>query len=144
MRELFSQRDNVPHTTIGGHMNILIWVAQGLLAAMFLMAGILKLTSSKEELAAKVGDWVQSFSPQTLRLIGLLEFLGAIGVVLPMLLGILPWLTVYAAGGLCLTMLGAMAVHIQRSEYQKLGMNAVLLLLAVLVAIGRLLLVPVG
>ncbi|NNE71392.1 MAG: DoxX family protein [Rhodothermales bacterium] len=125
-------------------MSVLIWIAQGLLAVMFTMAGILKLTSSKEELAAKVGDWVQSFSPQTLRLIGLLEFLGAIGVVLPMLLGILPVLTVWATVGLCLTMLGAMAVHIQRAEYDKLGMNAVLLLLAVFVAVGRLLLVPVG
>lgn len=125
-------------------MSILIWVAQGLLSVVFLMAGILKLTSSKEELEAKVGNWVQPFSRTTLRIIGLLEVLGATGVVLPMLLEILPVLTIYAAVGLGLTMLGAMSVHIQRSEYDKLGMNAVLLSLAVFVAIGRLLLVPLS
>ena len=118
-------------------MNILIWIAQGLLAAMVMMAGGLKLTASKEDLNSKVGGWVEQFSLPSLRLIGLLEVLGAVGIVLPLLLGILPWLTVWAAGGLSLTMLGAMTVHFRRAEFDKLWVNGILLLLAVFVIIGR-------
>jgi hypothetical protein len=63
---------------------------------------------------------------------------GAIGLILPLLTGILPWLTPVAAAGLVLTMLGAMATHIRRHENQMLVVNLVLLSLAAFVAYGRL------
>ena len=58
-------------------MNTALWIVQGLLAAMFLMAGLMKLAKSKEELKPKIGDWVDAVSTPGFKTIGLLEFLGA-------------------------------------------------------------------
>jgi uncharacterized membrane protein YphA (DoxX/SURF4 family) len=117
-------------------MNIALWVVQALLALAFGMTGLMKLTQSREKLAAQMG-WVNDFAPTTVKLIGALELLGAIGLILPLLSGILPWLTPLAAVGLVLTMLGAMATHLRRGENQMLLPNLVLLLLAAFVAYGR-------
>jgi uncharacterized membrane protein YphA (DoxX/SURF4 family) len=117
-------------------MNIALWIVQALLALAFGMAGLMKLTQPKAKLATQMA-WVEDFAPNTVKLIGTLELLGAIGLILPLLTGILPWLTPLAAAGLVLTMLGAMATHIRRHENQMLIVNAVLLLLAVCVAYGR-------
>ena len=124
-------------------MNIALWIVQGILAAMFLMAGLMKLTQPKDKIREKVGDWVDGFSASSIKLIGLLEFLGAIGLILPMALNIMPLLTPVAAIGLVLTMVGAMIVHLQRKENDKVPMNIILLALALFVVVGRLILVPV-
>ena len=117
-------------------MNIALWIIQGLLALAFLMAGGMKASQAKEKLAGQM-PWVNDFSAGTVKVIGLLEVLGAIGLVAPMATGILPWLTPIAAGGLVLTMLGAMATHLRRGENQAIIANLVLLLLAAFVAYGR-------
>ncbi|MBK9052378.1 MAG: DoxX family protein [Chloroflexi bacterium] len=124
-------------------MNIVLWVVQGLLAAAFLMAGSNKLMRSKEQLKPMMA-WVEDFSPQTLRIIGAVEVLGAIGLILPAATGILPGLTPLAAVGLVLTMLGAAATHLRRTEYPLIGVNAVLLLLALFVAYGRFVIAPLS
>ncbi len=124
-------------------MNIVLWVVQGLLAAAFLMAGSNKLMRSKEQLKPMMA-WVEDFSPQTLRIIGAVEVLGAIGLILPAATGILPGLTPLAAVGLVLTMLGAAATHLRRTEYPLIGVNAVLLLLALFVAYGRFAMAPLS
>src|SRR3954468_24740018 len=100
------------------------------------MAGLMKITRPKEKLTAQQ-PWVEDVAPNTVKLIGTLELLGAIGLILPLLTGILPWLTPVAAMGLVLTMLGAMATHIRRHENQMLVVNGVLLLLAAFVVYGR-------
>jgi uncharacterized membrane protein YphA (DoxX/SURF4 family) len=117
-------------------MNIALWIVQILLAIAFGMAGLTKIIQPKEKLAAQMG-WVEDFAPTTVKVIGALELLGAIGLILPLLIGILPWLTPLAAIGLVLTMLGAMATHLRRGENQMLAVNLVLLLLAAFVAYGR-------
>lgn len=124
-------------------MNTALWIVQGLLAAMFLMAGLMKLANSKEELKPKMGDWVDAVSTPGFKLIGLLELLGAVGVVLPMAIDVLPILTPIAAIGLVMTMLGAMGLHIQRKEYDAIKKNVPLLLLALFVAVGRLIIIPI-
>ena len=118
-------------------MNIALWIVQGLLAVAFLMAGGMKLTQPKDKLAANMG-WVEDFSQNAVRIIGLLEVLGAIGLVLPWALTILPELTGFAAVGLVLTMIGAAITHIRRGEMQMIVPNIVLGLLAAFVAVGRL------
>ncbi|MEP0005287.1 MAG: DoxX family protein [Balneola sp.] len=125
-------------------MNTALWIVQGLLAAMFLMAGLMKLANSKEELKSKMGDWVDVVSTPGFKLIGLLEFLGAVGIVLPMAIDVLPILTPVAAIGLVMTMLGAMGLHIQRKEYDAIKKNIPLLLLALFVAVGRLIIIPIS
>ena len=86
--------------------------------------------------------WVEDFSQPTVRIIGALEVLGAIGIVLPALTGILPWLTPLAALGLVLTMIGAALTHLGRTEYGYIAVAALLLILAAFVAYGRFFVLP--
>jgi uncharacterized membrane protein len=86
--------------------------------------------------------WVEDFSQGTVRLIGALEVLGALGLVLPALTGVLPWLTPLAALGLVLLMAGAVYTHLRREEGSAVVPPAVLLLLAALVAVGRSFVLP--
>ncbi len=124
-------------------MNIVLWIAQGLLAAVFLMAGFMKVSKSKDEIK-KIGGkqmiWVDDVSANTIKLIGILEVLAAIGLILPQLTGILSWLTPLAAVGLVLTMIGAMIVNVRNRI--TIIKNIVLLLLAAFVVYGRFVLIP--
>ena len=122
-------------------MGIALWAVQVLVAASFLGAGASKLSQPKEKLVKNMA-WVEDFSQGTVRLIGALEVLGAIGVVVPALTGIVPWLTPLAALGLVLLMIGAALTHLRRTEYGNIAMNAVLLVLAAFVAYGRFFILP--
>ncbi|MGX1849130.1 DoxX family protein [Streptomyces sp. NPDC055299] len=118
-------------------MNVVLWILAGVLAVAFLAAGMMKLSQSKQKLAASGMGWAEDVSAGTLKLIGTLEVLGAIGLVLPASLGIASALTPFAALGLTLVMVGAAIVHIRRSEAQMVAVNVVLLTLATVVAWGR-------
>ena len=120
-------------------MNVALWIVAGLLTVAFLAAGSLKLVKSKEQLAEEMEwGWVEDFTQQQIRAIGALEVLGAIGLVLPPLLGVAEWLTPVAATGLVLTMAGAVSTHVKRGdETVHIIPPAVLGLLALFVAIGR-------
>jgi len=122
-------------------MNIALWIIQVLLALAFGMSGFMKLSQPKEKLEPRMA-YVEDFSQGTIRIIGLLELLGAIGLILPALTGILPFLTPLAALGLVLTMIGAMLTHLRRKEYPIIVMNLVLLVLAAVVAYGRFVAFP--
>jgi uncharacterized membrane protein YphA (DoxX/SURF4 family) len=122
-------------------MNVLFWILQGILAALFLMAGIMKLVRSKEQLVAMM-RWPEDFSQPTIRVIGFIEILGGLGLILPPLTGIFPWLTPLAAAGLVLDMLGASLTHYRRKEFTAIGMTGLLLVLALAVAVGRFWIVP--
>ena len=118
-------------------MNTFLWIIQGMLAAVFMMTGIMKLVQKKEAVVDKMG-FVEDFSQQQVYGIGILEIMGAIGVILPWATGILPWLTPLAAVGLALTMVGAFLTHLRRKEFIPMGIvNIILFSLAVLIVIGR-------
>lgn len=117
-------------------MNIAIWVISGVLAAIYLFAGILKTITPKEKLATNL-PWAEDFSPSTIKLIGVAEALGAIGLILPWLTDVAPILTPLAAVGLVVIQALAIPVHLRRGEQKALPINAVLLLLALVVAVGR-------
>lgn len=122
-------------------MNITLWIAAGLLALTFLGAGTMKVLRSKEQLAGAGMAWTEDFSAAMVKTIGTLEILGALGLILPALTGILPVLVPVAALGLAVTMAGAIIVHLRRRE--TIVPPLVLLVLAAFVAIGRFL-VPIG
>jgi uncharacterized membrane protein YphA (DoxX/SURF4 family) len=124
-------------------MNIALWFLQILLALAFAMAGIMKVTQPIDRLESRMG-WVKDVGPRGVRLIGSLEILGAIGLILPAVTGILPWLTPVAAACLALTMIGAMITHGRRGEYSQIGINLVLLLLTLFVAYGRFVIIPIS
>lgn len=122
-------------------MNTVVWIAQILLALAFGMAGAMKATQPKEKLAANMG-WVNDFSQNTVRGIGTLEMLGAIGLILPALTKIFPVLTPVAAVGLVLVMGGAIFTHFRRKEYPMIAVNLVLLAIAAFIAYGRFVAAP--
>src|SRR5215213_891842 len=122
-------------------MGIALWLVQVLLAAAFVVSGATKLSQPNEKLL-KNWAWVEDFSQRTVRIIGALEVLGAIGIVVPALSGIVPWLTPLAALGLVLTMIGAALTHLRRTEYGGIAVNAVLLILVAFVAYGRFFVLP--
>jgi uncharacterized membrane protein YphA (DoxX/SURF4 family) len=122
-------------------MDVALWIIQVLLALVFVMAGVMKLTQPKEKIAAQMA-WANDFSQNNIRLIGLVEVLGAIGLILPSLTRILPVLTPLAALGLVATMVGAILTHLRRKEIPAIAVNVVLLVLATVVVYGRFVAVP--
>lgn len=97
-------------------MQIAYWIVAGLLAAGMLLAGTMKTVRSKEQLKQAGMGWTDTWSAQMIKAIGVSEILGAIGLVLPMLTGIAPVLSPIAAICLAITMVGAVVVHVRRSE----------------------------
>jgi hypothetical protein len=121
-------------------VNVALWIVQGLLALVYLAAGGLKVVRPRERLVASGNlDWMKDSSDAGVKAVGLVEVLGALGVILPRLTGIAPILTPIAAIGLVLVQIGALRVHLVRNERRPLPANAVLLLLAAFVAVGRFL-----
>jgi MYXO-CTERM domain-containing protein len=117
-------------------MNVVIWVLQILLALAFLAAGLTKLTQPRQQLVTTMG-WVEDFSDPSVRAIGALEILGALGLLVPAVTGVAPVLVPIAAVGLALLMVGAAATHRRRGELPMIGINTVLLVLALVVAWAR-------
>lgn len=122
-------------------MNTLLWIIQGLLALVFLLTGIPKLVRTKEQLVDQMGA-LEDLSLTQIRMIGLAEVAGGVGLILPSLTRILPWLSALAAVGLVMVMIGASVTNFQRKEYSKIALTSVLLLLSLLVAVGRFWIMP--
>ncbi|MDQ3104444.1 MAG: DoxX family protein [Actinomycetota bacterium] len=118
-------------------MDVVLWIIAATLAAAFGAAGVMKLAQPKQKLAASGMAWVNDFSQGAIRAISSLEVLAAIGLVLPPLLDLAPVLTPLAALGLVLLMVGAAITHLRRSEQPMVIVNAVLGILAAVVAWGR-------
>jgi len=117
-------------------MNVFLWILQIVLAAMFALAGVQKSTQPKEKLVTRL-PWVEDFSAGTVRLIGIVELLGAIGLVLPAAVDIVPVPTPLAATGLAIVMALAVNTHRRRHEPSGMALTAALLVAALVVAWGR-------
>lgn len=109
-------------------MLVALWIINVLLVVAFGGAGLLKLARSKEQLAASGMAWTEDFTAAQVRLIGVAELVGAVGLIVPLLTGIAPSLTPIAAIALAILMIGASVVHVRRGE--KPIPNVVLVLLA--------------
>ena len=118
-------------------MNVALWIVQGLLAALFLLAGGAKLVMSADQMAGPV-----ALPVWFLRFIGVAEVLGALGLVLPGLLRVRPVLIPLAAAGLVIIMIGATVVMWAGGMVAVALMNLVVALLAAFVAYGRSRLAP--
>ena len=123
-------------------MNVVLWIVAGLLAAIFFMAGMMKVAQPYEKLK-KSQAWVEDFSPGIVKEIGVLEVLAAIGLIVPPLVDVVPILAPIAASGLAVTMVGAAIIHARRGgEGQNIMTNVVLLALLLFVAVGRFAIEP--
>lgn len=110
-------------------MDIAYWIVAALLAAFYLYAGGKKAVQSQEQLAPMMG-WVDTVPMWLVRVIGVVEILGAAGLVLPPLTGIAPVLATAAALGLLVLQVLAGALHLSRGEVKETGLNAALIALA--------------
>jgi putative oxidoreductase len=120
-------------------MNIMLWVLQVLLAVAFFAHGMLFLTPPAdvvEQMNAALPRWFQVF-------LGVAEVLAAIGLTLPGLTRILPWLVTWAAGGIMIVMVSATVFHVMRGEYSSAGVTLLLLAMATVVAYMRHRVVPI-
>ena len=122
-------------------MNIVLWVVQGLLALLFLMAGSMKAFTPLATMRKKM-TWASGFPAAFVRFLGVAELLGAIGLIAPAVTGIQSWLTVAAAVGFVMVMVSAFVFHTSRREYQNIGVPLVLLGLSVFIVLGRGMLAP--
>lgn len=117
-------------------LNAALWAAQALLAIVFLVTGAGKSFLPMEKLYELI-PWTKDVNSLHVRLIGLSEIIGSIGLILPSLLRIKPQLTPIAAAGIAVIMLLAIIFNISIGETSKIGLNVVLFFMAVFVAWGR-------
>jgi uncharacterized membrane protein YphA (DoxX/SURF4 family) len=119
--------------------NVFLWVAQALLAVLFLFSGIAKSTLRKPRLIALGQTGVAPYPVPFVRVIAGLEIVGSFGLIVPWLTGISSVLTPAAAAGLAIIMVGAAFSHLSIGERrQALLVNLPVLSLCLFVAIGRL------
>jgi putative oxidoreductase len=116
--------------------NVILWITQLLLAAMFLMAGFMKVATPIDQLAVAM-PWVAQVPAGLIKFIGVSELLGGLGLLLPSALRIMPQLTITAARALTLVMILALAFHVSRGEYAAIVTNIVLASAALFISWGR-------
>ena len=114
---------------------ISLWVAQLLLAAMYIPSGLMKLTKPLAELAQQMA-WTADL-PQLVRIAGAADLAAGLGLILPALTRIAPRLTVWAAIGATVLQVLAMGLHVSRGEFGVLPINAILIALQLFVIWGR-------
>jgi hypothetical protein len=119
-------------------MNVTLWSAQVLLAAVFLYSSVTKGTWSRARLLAAGQTGVARVPMRVLRVVAGAEFLGVLGLLLPGFVGVWPMATPLAAPGLAMIMVGATAIHLSQNEARVAAMNFGLFLLAVFVYAGRM------
>ena len=121
-------------------MDTVITVIQVLLGLLLTVGGLLKLTLPYAKYTnIRAVAWSKDFKPEHIRLIGVLEVSGGVGLIVPLLLDSLTMLTPLAAVGIALYMSGAMATHLRRSEYPHMvGILMFFLGPALFVAYGKL------
>ncbi|MFI5896962.1 DoxX family protein [Actinoplanes sp. NPDC051513] len=120
-------------------MNLVLWIVTGLLAAVLLVSTS-KIFVPREKLASLGGAasaWVLDFSPGALRALGILEILGAVGLILPAVLDIAPFLVPVTATCVALLFVGAVIMRLRRGEKATIVPDLVYLAMAVFVAWGR-------
>jgi hypothetical protein len=114
-------------------MNVVLWILQVLLAAAFLAHGLMMLVPPPEiaaQMNASLPRWFSLF-------IGVAEVFAAVGLILPGLTRIAPWLVAWAAGGIMIVMVSATIYHVARGEISAAAVTLLLLAMATFVAYMR-------
>jgi putative oxidoreductase len=121
-------------------MNIVLWGVQVLLAVAFFAHGVMMVVPPPgiaAQMNATLPRWFQLF-------LGIAEVLAAVGLVLPGLTRILPWLVSWAAGGIIIVMVSATVYHVARGELSSAATTLILLVMAAFVAYMRYRVLPIG
>ena len=119
-------------------MNLTLWIAAGLLAAVAMAGGISKTFVPKAKLAAAHGgEWTAGASVGFVKTLGVLELLAAVGLILPAIVDIAPVLVPVTAVCWVVLMIGAMITHGRLGQPKLVMLNMVYLALAAFIAWGR-------
>jgi len=124
-------------------MGIALWIVRSLLALAFLLTGWTKAVTPVGRLGSYKA-WVTATPVALVRGIGIAELVGAIGLILPVLTGMVPWLTIAAAIGLAVVMASAAVFHAARKEYRELALTLALLVVVLFVVVGHVIWVPLA
>lgn len=124
-------------------LNISLWIAQAILAFIFLWAGYVKIFQSVEQMSEMMA-WVPEVPILFIRLLGILELLGAAGLIFPALLRVKPRVTVWAAVACTVLMVFAATFHLTRGEVSEIGLNIGLGLIGIFIIWGRAAKVPIS
>jgi uncharacterized membrane protein YphA (DoxX/SURF4 family) len=120
-------------------MNVVLWILQALLALVFLAHGLMFL-APPPDIAAQMNEtlprWFTLF-------LGVAEVAAGIGLVVPGVARIKPGLVPAAALGVVIVLVGATILHLVRNEMSSAAITTVLLVMAIVVAHGRLRLAPI-
>ena len=122
--------------------NVLLWIAQVLISTSLTWATYVKLFQPIEQLEI-MWPWTGDVSPIFVRLTGIIDLLGALGVILPSLFRFKPILAPIAAIGIVSLMISASIFHICRGEASQIGFNIVFAMIAAFIAYGRWKLAPI-
>ncbi|UPO77210.1 MULTISPECIES: DoxX family protein [Arthrobacter] len=117
-------------------MLVFLWVAEIVMALLYFGLGVMRLVQPYPKLV-RVLRWPADFPAWAVKLIGVAEILGAVGLLLPAATDVAPVLTPIAASALAVMMALAVAVHLRRGERHRVALPAILGLVNVFVAIGR-------
>lgn len=121
-------------------MNILLWVLQVLLAVVFIAHGLLLLMPPPDIAAQMLMSLPRSFWV----FLGVAEVAAAIGLTLPGLTRVMPWLVSWAAAGIMIVMISATGYHIIRGEISSAAVTFVLLIMATFLAYERSQVLPIA
>ena len=110
---------------------LITWVLQILLASSLAYGGLMKLITPVDKLA-QIWPWVSQVPSQLLWGTAIVDLLGAVGIVLPKLLRVMPHLSRWAAYGILGLMLSAIIFHVVRDEVKVIGFNIFLMILTLI------------
>jgi uncharacterized membrane protein YphA (DoxX/SURF4 family) len=110
-------------------LNPILWILQAIVGLLFIYSGYIKLFTPIAQQAAMY-PWTGQVTPAFLRFMGVIDFLGGIGILLP-------FLTIYAASGIILLMVCASVFHISRGEANVIGFNIGVAIVAGFILWGR-------
>jgi hypothetical protein len=115
-------------------MIIALWTAQIILAAFFVLGTVMKFLPIKK--ISVMMPWTGQLPSIAVRLLGILDLVVAAGLILPVLLNIKPYLTIWTAIATLVYMVIAAIFHISRGELKQIGVNIFAALLAAFIAYG--------
>ncbi|HZY19192.1 MAG TPA: DoxX family protein [Ramlibacter sp.] len=128
-----------PTSTVSGSAKpwrISLWIAQMLLAAMYIPSGLMKLAKPIADLSQQMA-WTGDLPAAIVRIAGTADLAAGLGLILPALTRIAPQLTVWAAVGATVLQAFAIVLHASRGELAVLPVNVLLIALQVFVIWGR-------
>lgn len=113
----------------------MLWIAQSILAILLLSGAAMKFMPVEK--ISVMMPWTGQVPVFLLRILGVVDLLGAMGLLLPGLLHIKPVLLIWASAGISILMLSAIVFHISRGEANVIGFNSICLVMAIFITMGR-------